>query len=725
MSDWPKETKFLGKPTPRIDGAAKVTGAAKYGSDVQPNGWLYGMIFRSKWPSAKIKSINLDEAKAVPGIKAAILARENGGEQTARFYGQELAAVAGTSKQACLDALRAIEVDAELLPFVVKELEAVKPDATRVFEKNTNLGEPQLRENGNTDDAFSKAAAVVELTLQTQVQIHQPLETHGNTISAEGQEITAWASTQGIFSVRDGIAGNLNIPQSNVRVITDYMGGGFGSKMGPGVEGILATRLSQAAGAPVKIFLTRFDESLAVGNRPSSLQNIKMAADADGYLIGYELDSVGCPGFAGGGQTAAGGSGATFPAPYIYRVPNTRVKQASVAINAGSARAFRAPGHPTASFGMESIMDELAQKLGIDPVDFRIKNDPSDIRRKEWQIGREKFGWNEKYRKPGSSPGTVKIGIGCGGATWGGGGHGTQAEAQINPDGAVEIRCGTQDLGTGSRTVIAIVAAEILGLDPNQITVRLGDTRFPPSGGSGGSTTTASVSPAIFDACTNALAELKKASEMENVGGENWKTACGKIGINPIVAPGKWREGLSSSGANGVQFAEVAVDTETGFVKIHKVLCVQDCGLVVNKLTCESQINGGIIQGIGYALYEQRVMDRQTGLMLNPNFETYKLPNAADIPDIEIVLLDMPERGVIGVGEPCHIPTAAAIANAVANALGVRVPSIPITPDKVLAALGKIPHRDEHAARENAQIEAALTLVRELPCSSENEIFSA
>jgi xanthine dehydrogenase YagR molybdenum-binding subunit len=713
MSDWPKETKYLGKSAPRVDGPAKVTGAAKYTYDVQPNGWLWGAILRSKWAAAKITAINLEKARTAPGIKAAVLAREDQQRQV-RYYGEELAAIAGTSKEACQDALALIEVTATPLPFVVKELDATKSEAPKVFDDRANVGEAQVREDGNVAEGFSKSAAIVENTLETQVQLHHPLETHGTAVSFMPGEITVWASTQGIFSVRDGMADNLEVGQSQVRVISDYMGGGFGSKFGPGVEGTLAARLSKAAGAPVKLMLTRFDEALAVGNRPSSFQKVKLGAAADGTLQAYELDAFGCPGFAAGGATAGGGSGASFPAPYIYKIPNTRVKQAAVAINAGSARAFRAPGHPTASFGMESIMDDLAIKLGIDPVDLRIKNDPFEIRRKEYEIGREKFGWKNKYRKPGSSSGIVKSGVGCAGATWGGGGRGTQAEVQINPDGTVEVRCGTQDLGTGARTVIAIVAAEVLGLAPNKITVRIGDTRFPPSGGSGGSTTSASVSPAVFDACTNALAELQRVSGVSDPRGPNWAAACKKIGMNPLMASGKWREGLSSSGAGGVQFAEVEVDSETGFVNIRKILAVQDCGLVVNKLTCESQINGGIIQGIGYALYEQRVMDRATGVVLNPNFETYKLPNGADIPDIEIVLLHMPERGVIGVGEPCHIPTAAAVANAVANAIGVRVTSLPITPDKILAALGKIPKRKSAELRE---IEEAFAIVRALPAT--------
>jgi xanthine dehydrogenase YagR molybdenum-binding subunit len=338
---------------------------------------------------------------------------------------------------------------------------------------------------------------------------------------------------------------------------------------------------------------------------------------------------------------------------------------------------------------MESIMDELAVKLNMDPVELRLKNDPFEIRQKEFRLGAERFGWKEKYKKPGSSAGPMKTGVGCAGAQWGGGGRGTKAEALVNPDGSIEVRCGTQDLGTGTKTVIAVIAADLLGLKPEQITVRIGDTQYPPSGGSGGSTTAASVSPAIYDVCTKALGEVQKQSGVTDARGANWAPACKKLGVNPVVVQGEWQQGLSSSGVGGVQFAEVEVDTDTGFVKVKKITCVQDGGLIVSKLTAESQANGGIIMGMGYALYEERVMDKQTGVMLNPNFETYKLAGLADMPEFDVVFLEMPERGVIGIGEPVTIPTAAAIANAVANAIGVRVSSLPITPQKVLAALGK------------------------------------
>lgn len=690
MPSWPEKRTFIGSRAKRVDGPAKVSGAAKYSSDVQPQDWLYGMILRSKWPKAKIASINLEKALKVPGIKAALLWRE--GERTVRYYGEELAGVAGVTKQACLDALRAIEVQATPLPFVVREEDAKEESSPRVWDEHPNLSPPHVNERGEVDDAFKQCKAIAEVALSTPVQIHHPLETHGSTVSWTEEEITSWASTQGIGSVREELASHFERQHTQVRVITEYMGGGFGAKFGAGVEGALAARLSQAAKAPVKLMLTRFDQALAVGNRPSSFQNLKLGADADGKLLAFEMENFGTAGIGGGGASEGGGGGAGIPMPYIYTVPNIRVKQSGVTINAGSARAFRAPGHPPASFGMEAVMDDLAVKLGMDPLELRLKNDPSEVRQKEYRLGAERFGWKEKYRKPGSSPGPVKTGVGCAGATWGGGGQGTQAEAQVNPDGGVEIRCGTQDLGTGTRTVIALIAADILGLKPEQITVRIGDTRYPPSGGSGGSTTCASVSPAIYDVCTKALEELQQQTGVADARGEHWNGACKKLGVNPLQVSGKWQRGLSGHGAGGIQFAEVEVDIETGFVKAKRIVCVQDGGLIVSKLTCESQINGGILMGLGYALYEERIMDRHTGVVLNPNFETYKLVALGDIPEIEVVLLDMPERGVIGIGEPVTIPTAAATANAVANALGARVSSLPMTPNRVLSALAAAKH---------------------------------
>jgi xanthine dehydrogenase YagR molybdenum-binding subunit len=689
MSGWPKNPKQLGKDHPRYDGPVKVTGGAKYASDMQPVGCLYGMILRSPWPAARIRAIDLRPALSVPGIRAAVTA--NDPPFTVRYCGEELAAVAGLSKQACLDALYAIKVDADRLPFVVKEEAALHDTSPRVFENQPNARERRKMQIGDVDGAFGTSYKTVEGFFQTQVQLHHCLETHGNTIQVTPEGITCWASTQGISSVRDSLA--VGTPMDKIHVISEFMGGGFGSKYGVGIEGRLAARLSKEARSPVCLMLTRFDESLAVGNRPSSFQKVRLGASKDGTLVAYESDAFGTSGYASGGDTAGGGGGADFPTPYIYQVPNTRVRQTTVAINAGSARAMRAPGHPQASFGMESIMDEMALALRMDPVELRIKNDPSEIRRQQYKIAAERFGWNGKYRSPASSEGPVKTGVGCAGATWGGAGHGSEAEVRINPDGSVEVRCGTQDLGTGTKSLIAIVAAEVFGLEPAAISVMIGDTAFPESGGSGGSTTAASVAPAVLDACRNALADLASASDISDPTGSNWRAATARLRINPVVVRGRWswEEGLSGSGVGGVQMAEVEVDTETGFVRVKRIVCVQDCGLVVNRLACISQINGGIIMGIGFALYEERILDSQTGVVLNPNFETYKLPGAADIPDIDVILQNMPERGVIGIGEPVTIPTAAAIANAVSNAIGKRVTRLPITPPRILGLLGKLP----------------------------------
>jgi len=679
----------MGKPSTRVDGPAKVTGAAKYTYDVQPEGWLYGMVLRSKWPAAKVTRIDLSKALAMPGVKAAVLA---GGEQrTVAFYGQELAGVAATTKQACEDALRAIVVEATPLPFVVKEDDAMKPDSPPVFD-GPNVSLPSLMENGQVDAAMASAPVTVEAELRTQVQVHHPLETHGSTVSIQGDQVKAWSSTQGVFSVRGDLANYLQVPQTNVEVICDYMGGGFGAKFGARDHDKLAAKLSQAAGAPVKVMLTRLEQGLAVGNRPSSIQKIKFAAGNDGRLIAADVTNHGSPGISGAGKSAGGGGGSGIATPYLYNFPNVRVQQFGITMNTGPSSAFRAPGHPPASFGTESMMDELAVKLNMDPVEFRLLNDPFDVRQREYKVGSEKFGWAAKYKKPGSSPGPVKTGVGVAGGGWGGFGKGSEAEAQINPDGTVEVRCGTQDLGTGSRTVVAIVAAEAFGLRPDQIKVRIGDTNLPFSGGSGGSTTTGSVSPAVWDACQNALAALQQQTGVADARGANWPDACKKLGINPLTARGKWQEGFAGSGAGGVDFAEVEVDTETGFVRVKKIVAVHDCGLIVNPLTTTSQINGGVLMGMSYALYEERVMDRGTGMLLNTGFDSYKLTNIADCPDIEVVLIDMPERGVIGIGEPATIPASAAIANAVANAIGARVHSLPITPAKILAALGKVPN---------------------------------
>lgn len=685
MSGWPENPKYLSHRTIRVDGKEKVNGQAKYTYDQHPKGMLYGMILRSKWPAARLEEVDVKPALAIPGVKAAIVL--NDVPRDIRFYGQEIAAVAAESPIIAEEAIRAIRVKALPRDHVVDPVKAIEEGAPEVFKGQGNLSTPKVRERAKPDEAFAKSDVVVELKVSTQVEIHHPLETHGNVVDWTGEEITVWSSTQGISSVRNDLSKALDIEANKIRVISEFMGGGFGAKFGFGVEGLACARLSRESGRPVKLMLSRFDNHHTVGNRPCSYQNIRIGADKSGKLTAFESIGFGSAGYASGGETAGGGGGAGFQAPYVYDVRPIRTSQFGVAINAGSSRAFRAPGHPPGCVGMESVMDMLAEKLEMDPIEFRKKNTGDSVRIGQFDLAAERFGWKSKYRKSGSSTGTLKTGVGCASGQWGGGGKGTVAEVEISQDGSVEVRCGTQDLGTATKTSMAVVAAETLGLSPYDIISRCGDTRYPPSGGSGGSSTSPSVCPAVKVACDNALEELKQVSGMDDVIGENWKKACAKIGPAPLVVQGKWQEGLSGKGTAGVQLAEVEVDTETGFIKVKKITCVQDCGLLVNLQTAESQANGGIIMGISYALYEERVMDDQTGVSLNPNFETYKLPTLADMPEIDVTFQNMPERGVIGIGEPVTIPTAAAIANAVSNALGIRMTSLPITPAKVLDAL--------------------------------------
>jgi xanthine dehydrogenase YagR molybdenum-binding subunit len=357
---------------------------------------------------------------------------------------------------------------------------------------------------------------------------------------------------------------------------------------------------------------------------------------------------------------------------------------------------------------MDVALDELAYKLGIDPIDVRRVNDcrNKETRDKQLDIGAEAIGWERRNKVPGSGKGPVKRGIGLGCGEWGGSGRkGTFAEVVIHPDGSVEAKSATQDIGTGTRTLIAMIAAEELGLELHQVTPRLGDTNYPPGRGSGGSTTAPSTSPAVKAAARKAKLQLfEKIAPLFDVlpeqlraeGGRvvsstgvswSWQEATSQLGVQPIVVVSEFEEGFSGNRVAGVHFAEVEVDTETGRIQPIKIVAVNDCGLVVNKLTAESQVNGGVIGGLSFALLEDRVLDPNVGVMLNTGLEPYKLAGSMEIPEIVPILMDMPERGVIGIGEPATIPTAGAIATAVYNAIGVPVRELPMTPDKVLAAL--------------------------------------
>jgi xanthine dehydrogenase YagR molybdenum-binding subunit len=698
---WPAEPTLVGKRIQRLDGPVKVTGQAKYSYDINRPGGLHGRILRSPHPHARIVTIDLTAAQKAPGVKAVMAVLEPGAK--VMFQGEEVAALAAATEEQADDALRLISVRYEVLPHIATPALAMRDGAPPVF-KDGNIKAGDTEEAGDLDAGFKAAAHVVEASYATQVQTHVSLETHGCVCEWEGDKLTSWASTQAVHGTREQFAKALDIPQANVRVITEYMGGGFGSKFGPDVQGIICAKLAKQAGAAVKLLLDRKDEHLASGNRPSSASKIKAGVSADGMLTAFDAETWG---------TGGAGAGSGFPLPYIYVFPNRRRKHRDVYTNAGPQRAMRAPGHPQGCFHTEMLMDELADKLRMDPLALRIKNLPPEAPNAMWRkyfpVAAERFGWSKRHVTGDPTPGPIKRGMGCAANRWGGGGQGTKAHCEINPDGSVVVRCGTQDIGVGTKTIVAMITAETLGIPMELVRPEIGDSNYPFSGGSGGSTTAPGVSPAIRVTSGKALDELKAkiaptlgvdpmtlvaSSGRIHVKGDPgkgmaWKEACKLLGMQPLAVDGEWERGLSASGTSGVQFAEVEVDIETGVTKVTRVTCVQDCGLVVDELTAESQCIGGIIGGVNYALFEDRILDRVTGHMVNPNMEWYHIAGSSDIPKIDIKLMNQPERGVIGIGEPPTISTAAAVANAVANAIGTRIRSIPITPEKVITALAE------------------------------------
>ncbi|MEO6434706.1 MAG: xanthine dehydrogenase family protein molybdopterin-binding subunit [Tepidisphaeraceae bacterium] len=767
-----EKLNVIGKDTPRLDGKAKVTGAAKYTADINLPGMLFARMLCSPHPHAKIRRIDVGQAERAPGVKAVhILDKLLGVAQekdkdgnkdgtsypVARFAGQPIAAVAADTQHHADEAVRLIQVDYEVLPFVVDVAKARQDDSPKVFDAPAEQegsagggggpkGVPQKgnvrgpakggnKQDGGIDEAFKEADATVEGEYRTQVQTHSALETHGVVADWKDDMLTVYASTQGTGSVRDELANIFKLPKTKVRVITEFMGGGFGAKFGAGNFGLLATHLSKKAKAPVRLMLDRKEEHLCVGNRPSSNQKLKIGAKKDGSLVAIHLVNHG----TGGVGTGAGASG---PAQNMYTCPAIYTEDFDIFTHAGPAAAFRAPGHPQACFALEQAIDELAEKLQMDPLALREKIDPSDARREERKIGAEKIGW--PARKPaGSDTGVIKRGVGVAQSVWYrmSSVRDSQCEVRILQDGSVEFLSAVQDIGGGIRTALAQVVAEELGLKPTDITMKIGDTSFPPGPASGGSVTTNSITPVARNAAWQAKKQLleviapklgAKPDDLDLVDSRvvvksdpaksmGFRKACSQMGGEAIGARGqrvadypvegegqppaaaggdggggrkrRGPRGGGSGGLGGVQFAQVAVDTETGVIKVEKVVAIHDCGRPINPMATKSQVNGGVIQGLSYALFEDRILDRNTGVMVNANLEQYKIAGAKEMPEIESILIEQywgrSSTDAAGIGEPATVPTAGAIANAVYNAIGVRMRQMPMTPAVVLAALNE------------------------------------
>lgn len=705
---WDLDTKLqvAGTRVPRAEGPDKVTGRAKYTADVNLPGMLHARILGSPHAAAEVTVVDVSKAAAIPGVRAIVSCADRDWPtgRTIRYAGQEVAAVAADTEEIATDALAALQVSYQVRPCVVTCEDAMKPGAPAVNRRGNVMRARGMRQ-GDVDGGFARSAATVTGVYRTQVQTHSCMESHGSVARWETDGgLTVWCSTQSTFGVRDMLARHFGLEPRQVTVLSHHVGGGFGSKFGARPCDRLACVLAKKTGKPVKLMLDRALEHLVGGNRPSSIQTLKVGATKDGDITSVKVETTGAAGAAGNARCAV---------PIIYRYQAVEKEESSVLIHAGPSCAMRAPGHPQGVFAFEVALDELADKLSLDPLEFRKKNDPDPIRAAQYALGAEKAEWKKRRNpKPGGGAGPLHRGLGLASTRWGNIGYpGAEVDVRIHKDGGVEVFNGAQDIGTGMRTAMAVIVSEELGVPVASIRAHIGDTRWPWGPASGGSATLSSVAPAARVAAVKARDELLaavaaklsvKSADCSLAGGKvlvagrepiPWAQACSAIPGDSLTAKGKRRANLDTfqHSVAGVQFAEVEVDLRTGQVRVLKVVAIQDCGRVVNRLTAESQITGGVIQGLGYALYEERVLDKKTGGMLNADFENYRIPGALEIPEIDVVAFDVANGGNVvgaaGLGEPPVIPTAAAVANAIANASGVRVRELPMTPDRVLAAI--------------------------------------
>src|SRR5580704_7064597 len=527
------ELTYIGKPTLRYDGPAKAMGKGKYTADVQLPGMLYARMVDATIPHGHIVSIDTSAAEKLPGVRAVYVIEHVYGVAelrdpkletpsrypTIRYFGQPIAGIAAISQPIADDAAKLVKVRYDAKPFVVDRTEARATDAPAVFPgpadeagsagggggpadvpQKGNVHGPERRKRGDTAKGFAEADVLVESEYFTQVQTHSALETHGFVVDWKPDEVTVYASTQGTSSVRSEFADVFKLPKSKIRVITEYMGGGFGAKFGAGNEGVVAANLSRKANAPVKLMLDRRQEHI-VCNRPDSHQQLKIGAKKDGTLTAIALTSYGTAGVGTGAGTAG-------PATNMYQCPNLLTDEYDVFVNAGPGAAFRAPGHPQGCFAFEQAIDEVAVKLDMDPLSFREKIDASPARKAERQVILERTNWRNR-RPAASDAGPIKRGMGIAQSVW----YrfvsmDSSCEVRVSRDGSVELMSAVQDLGTGTKTMLAIIVAEEFGIPPASVVIRIGDTRFPIGPDSGGSVTAGSITPAARNAAYQAKQKL-------------------------------------------------------------------------------------------------------------------------------------------------------------------------------------------------------------------------
>ena len=603
--NWPAadKRKLIGKRIDRLDGPAKSSGAAKYSLDMNRPEMLYGKILGATIAAGTVKSIDTKAAEALQGVEAVHILKDPG--KAVNYAGEEILALAATTEEIANDALRLIKV----------EYEAAQPQVIDTDPEKAE-GRPRERTDGNPDKGFADAATTSEGRYGLAVITHCCLEPHGQVSEYSESGMKIWPSTQAVSGIAAQLTDASGLPANKIEVDCQYMGGGFGSKFGPDLWGAACVILSKKAGKPVKLLLDRDLELMIAGNRPSAYADVKVGCDKDGLVTAWQSKAWGTGG-------AGNGFGGGPNLPYVFKFTNASTSALGIKTNRGPVKAWRAPNHPQGCLITMSALDDLAAKAGIDPLDFFLKNlefAPANLRniyREELNLAAQLFDYKSKAHPRGdSTKGPVKRGIGISMHTWGGAGHGSNCNVTINPDGSVAVNIGTQDLGVGTRTCVGIVVAESLGLPLEAVHVNIGRNSYPADGASGGSSTIGGVSSSSRRAAIAALDELLKkvadelkidVDKLEAADGTireidnpqksmSWKEACKLLGQTAITQTGKHSNNatpsLSSSGVGGVQMADVSVDIETGLVTMNEMLAVQDCGLIIDLKTAESQVYG-------------------------------------------------------------------------------------------------------------------------------------
>jgi xanthine dehydrogenase YagR molybdenum-binding subunit len=735
--EWPHpwtKTEVVGTRMPKVDGYERVSGTAVYPHDVALPEMLHGAILRCPHAHAKVLAIDTSKAEKMPGVRAVLTGESPGADipwyerrgqfsgklfdRHCRHEGEEVAVVAAETPLQAFDAVRAIEVQYEVLPFVVDHNAALDAAAPKVQDAGNLVGEPSVNARGDIEQGFAEADVVVERTFNTPYEIHAPMEPHGSVAKWDGNRLTIWDTTQGVYSVQQGVAQALGLPLANVRVIGHYMGGGFGAKLEVGKYTVCAALLARTTGRPVKIFLPREDCMLVTGNRPGNTISIKIGASKDGLLKAIDYSSIGST----GAYTYHAGTGSM--AAYLYACDNVRIEDTTVYINSGKARPMRAPGFPQCAWVLEQAMDELAGKLDMDPIELRLKNLPDSLQAQGGipftsnhlaeclQKGAAEFGWSEARGRP-SQDGHLRRGVGVAACFWGyAGGPPSTVIVKLYADGSVNLNMGASDIGCGTKTWAAMIVAEELGVAVDRIQIEHADTATTQyATSSGGSKTVPSDSPAVRAAAYAVRQRLlQMAADQLEVEAEDLElrdlvissrsdadksirvTDLAELGRQGVAIGTGYREPNPEGKATfpfAAQFCEVEVNTRTGEVRLLRFLGAHDSGRVLNRLTFDNQVYGGIVMGVGFGMTEQRVLDRRTGKMANANFHDYKIPTMMDVAvEHDCLPIDIPDTefnttGTKGLGEPATIPTAAAIANAVADAIGIRVTDTPLNPTQL------------------------------------------